>query len=66
MEGGGNRQWEIKGGGGGVEKGKGERDGKGGGGKRGRGEEGNLTLMFFLSKNSRTSSTVHSNERFPR
>ena len=35
----------------------------GGEGKR---EEGSLTEMFILSKNSRTSSTVHSNERFPR
>ena len=29
-------------------------------------EGGDLTFMFLLSKNSRTSSSVHSNERFPR
>ena len=34
-----------------------------GGGRR---EEGDLTLMFLFSKNSRMSSSVHSNERFPR
>ena len=54
----GRRRKEGEGGGGRREEG-------GGGGGRGR-EEGDLTLMFLLSKNSRTSSTVHSNERFPR
>ena len=49
------------------EGGEGEKGEEGGGGRKGMDEKGgDLTFMFLLSKNSRTSSSVHSYERFPR